>query len=387
MPTIHHYKSNKYYSTIHIPIDEEVKKNEKNYSFITCQTEFFNKIRKEQYTNKKTYKNWITNGLNKSLPNNITRELFYTKDAFKNVEENTYKLLIHQKSNMIVNVEYAKRQNELSSKFKPFIHNELIDFIVLPIDNDEYEWHTYEEYGEHYEPKEFMKFHKSAMECDLDIPFRTMFIKPLGFYRFKTNRTLYTNIDTIYYDTKVKHTNYDFVVYQMCDKYFHYEFSYITNRLKEEEKKSVKLSKSLSRINKIKNEKSKKKKSKMKKQITIIEEEEEVKEVEEVKEIISSSSDDEEDNKRLQFDVCVVNKDKITKMIYKAYKKKSLFYELTKDCDLIYITRDIHNALRYEKYDHFNLVMNTKDKMSNTYHIYVNETSIVYYTMITKHFE
>lgn len=77
----------------------------------------------------------------------------------------------------------------------------------------------------------------------------------------------------------------------------------------------------------------------------------------------------------------VDNQNLISGMISQAIKKKSKFYNLVKDSSTIYITQGIHNSFhKTEKYNHFNIKL-SQDHI--TFHIYIDEARILYFTKLT----
>ena len=255
-----------------------------------------------------------------------------------------------------------------------------------------------------------------------------LFIKPVGFYTFQDEKCP-SNIEGIYFDTGgITHTKQDLIIYEIYDE--------IQNKqVIAERKKKWELSKVADKIlesSPILKNKNKRKKNKDKKRkqlqdkmadlnnkelnelIHIMVESEPIYESD-VEDAICINDDDEEEDEeeeeeeeeeeiikptpkpkppppkkiikpldiqpKLFFMKNVDNQNLISGMISQAIKKKSKFYNLVKDSSTIYITQGIHNSFhKTEKYNHFNIKL-SQDHI--TFHIYIDEARILYFTKLT----
>lgn len=376
-------------------IDLKEEEFVKVYETYWIYNDFYNTIQQMEYTKKNIFKFWkpfigvkTSNGLfnaliieycnNHALPNRGFNHLALIIDI-RGID------IIHiDDMNPKLHIQELKEKTGYDNRHTPYINK----IMGLGQPKNMKINVKYTKYKEYFEPKKIITFDSNTRMNECGCAENEIFIRPLGYYTFENESMIYSNISSIYYKTEVKHTLCDFIIYEITDKYNEYT----------QEEKTKFTEKYLDKIynHPFKDEPKKYPKKQIKQddessEDTTEEEEESSEDEEPVveHEIVEPVIDEPVIEKEIIPTITFVNNKiedqyKITKMIKKSYKKKSLFYQLVSTANEIVVTNGIHNSYyNKEQHNHFNIYLLNKDgNRSLTYHIYVTDFKIHSYTEI-----
>ena len=355
--------------------------NDNDYKNLHHKYEFFNDINKLQYKQKRLYGFW------------------------KHFEARVKAILLKEYKRLHVQLRNGDNRFMFIPTHINFTISDLYTALASKMKNDNFNLHhilfggllknymksnikyDYTPYTHHIEPKLMYQFINEDQEV---FGHTQIYIKPVGYYTFYSIHKLPTNIDSIYFDTNgIKHTTNQLIMYEIYD---HHVFDY-------EEKMEKQLTKKFEEddINQmICNAPIKPKSKKQKKNKNAYMAFPNAKHIQnqELVDLIFYESEEDVKEKELLKDVPVkfgkyvefYQIDKIRKMIKVGIEKQSKFYNLVKDATHIFVSGGIHNSFhKCEKYDHFTIKLSYENETS--YHIYVDETKIIYYTRILQEYE
>lgn len=429
MPEIHIHKKNKFYQVIKTQSkwvfpECEIKDNGVCTFCLTAKqmsfnTEFFRYIEQKQSKMKLCYKFW-NRLVNKDLNKNILNDLSVDKTIKIENDSNTYIFLADTFDATMYNLDIYKHVVGLSKQFHEHRHNKWIDHIMnrsfykleikqyretydIPeirqqyltawMTGYDYEYHSFEEeYQEYHMPLEFVSFYAGDVEKKLDFPYKLLSIRPVCFYRFP-HRNILTNIDSMYFETKAKLTKHDYIIYELIDTNYIYDDGVIREELRKFNIEERVVSALQKEVNKNRNKKNKEKKKIHQKQNEYVSDGDETDDEPEPEPVPEPESEPKPEPEKIpsvniKFNHWI-NQDKknIKNMIIQSYNKKSKFYELVHDSKYIFVERELHSDRRQSRYLHFNMIVHHQSgEESNTYHVYCNEDSIIYYTEIRKEY-
>ena len=380
--------------------------------------EFFNTIHKNEYKNKVLFKFWeqYSSILNRAILKEYERELVKIRLGHNSfiIVPMIHSTSIHDYhsicfSNHITNNEIPVHFHILGSHLK--FQKKNITFKYIP-------------YTHHIEPKVLMMISDKERTLETNGGHTQLTIQPKGFYRFSDSYVRNpSNIQSIYFDVgDVVHTRKDLIIYEIKDEL-------VDQRVIDQRINNYVLSSDIDQILQaspmLKSKSTKRNKIKKQKRLEnnlilmnnkelneliqavvesdpIYESEEEASVIESEIESESESESEEEivvvvkpvvavkpikkePEIKLHFLPNVENTKFISKVIHNAIEKKSKFYDLVKDVSIIYIVNGLHNSFhKTEKYNHFNLKL---AKEHITYHVYVNDDRILYFTELVYNYD
>ena len=350
--------------------------NDNQYENLYHNYEFFKDINKYQYTQKRLYGSW--KHFETSLKKILVKEYERLHVKIRN-GDNRFIFIPSQIKFTLTDLYTALSSKTRNDNF--IIHHILFGGLLKQYMKSDIKY-DYTPYTHHIEPKMMYQFINEDQEI---FGHTQIYIKPVGYYTFYSNHKMPTNIDSIYFDTNgIKHTTNDLIIYELYDYHvFDYEEKMEEQLTKKFEEENINQMLCDAPI-KPKTKNKKKKKKNKNKHI----------QNQELVDLVFYESEEDDKPKEIIKDVPVkfgnyvefYQFDKIRKMIKNGIEKQSKFYNLVKDATHIFVSGGIHNSFhKCEKYDHFTIKLSYENQTS--YHIYVDETKIIYSTRILQEFE
>ena len=416
------------------PYDKEDDPYYKPYEFYQVGSEFADYIYQKQYKKKTAYRWWkkhtddvaefsVFNYMRSELQRPLIK-LKLGKNSWIIVTSGTGYYLTDR---LLINmVQVMDKHKKVGKRWNICPHSPFLDKVMgysscigdIPISYTAYKNPPKPLiFGEFAQEEEHLRWEVAPIKC---------YIRPIGYYTFHTKQKTPTNIETIYYDTEVKHTNKDFIIYELYDELKEYTKEELRNakRVYEDTNKTnMYLEANLLRKKK-KKEKKYKKKDKYTTELEIVCKEPdgssylnkimkyfesekvyesdynpETEQVEEPEPAISppisepqiepiSEPQVEEPDPTPEI-IFHTHDDNIIikKMIDEAIAKQSSFFQLVQPYAKLHVVKGIHNSFhKTEKHNHFTIILyDANGVRTPTFHIYLNWfPRIIYYTKVER---